>query len=79
VTVDGRWAVIGSPNFDSRSFSLNYEEALAVFDEALVDDLGRSFDEDIARSVELTTAHVDDWSLFARVRNYLALTLRAQL
>lgn len=79
VTVDGRWAVIGSPNFDSRSFSLNYEEALAVYDEELVADLRRSFDEDIARSVELTEAHVDDWSVFARVRNYLALTLRAQL
>jgi cardiolipin synthase len=79
VTVDGQWAIIGSPNFDSRSFSLNYEEALAVNDPTLVAQLRASFDADIARSRQITPKDVDAWPAWVRLRNYLALTLRAQL
>jgi cardiolipin synthase len=79
VTVDGHWAIIGSPNFDSRSFSLNYEEALAVYDPSLVAQLRASFDADIARSKPVTLKDVDAWPPWIRLRNYLALTLRAQL
>jgi len=32
LTVDGQWALVGSPNLDQRSFRLNYELALGVAD-----------------------------------------------
>ncbi len=32
VTVEDQWAVIGSSNFDSHSFELNYKIALAVYE-----------------------------------------------
>lgn len=79
VTVDDTWAVIGSSNFDSRSFTLNYEIAMAVYDRPLVDELRASFDEDLRVSREITLADVEQRSLFARVRNHMALLLRAQL
>lgn len=78
-TVDGQWAVIGSSNFDSRSFELNYEIALAVYDDSLVDALKVSYAQDLAQSREITLEDVEQWSLFARTRNHLALLLREQL
>lgn len=79
VTVDGQWAVIGSSNFDSRSFELNYEIALAVYDDSLVNALDVSFANDLADSREITLDDVEQWSLFARTRNHLAVLLREQL
>ncbi len=79
VTVDDTWAVIGSSNFDSRSFSLNYEIAMAVYDRPFVDELKASFDADLEHSREITLADVEQRSIFARARNHLALLLRDQL
>jgi len=79
MTVDGQWAVIGSSNFDSRSFELNYEIALAVYDDSLVDALKVSYAKDLADAREITLEDVEQWSPFARIRNHLALLLREQL
>ena len=35
VVVDGLWSVVGSTNFDSRSFGINDEVNVAAFDEGL--------------------------------------------
>lgn len=79
VSIDGAWAIIGSANFDSRSFELNYEIALAVQDPAVMGALNESWAADIARSKEVTLAEVDDWSWYARLRDRAALLLREQL
>lgn len=79
VTVDGQWAVIGSSNFDSRSFEPNYEIVLAVFDDPLVDALKVSFANDLADAREISLEDVEQWSWFARVRSHLALLWREQL
>lgn len=79
VTVDDRWALIGSPNFDARSFSLNYEEALVVFDQALVTRLRASAETDLAHSTSVTLADVKAKPWWDWLRNQLALALRSQL
>lgn len=79
VTVDGAYALIGSPNFDTRSFGLNYEEALVVYDSALTQALSRSFEEDLGKAREVTLSEVASWTPWARVGNRLARMLRAQL
>ncbi|MGH8190651.1 MAG: phospholipase D-like domain-containing protein, partial [Rhodanobacteraceae bacterium] len=79
VTVDGAIALIGSPNFDTRSFALNYEEALVVYHEALVQKLDRSFDDDLAKARQVTLDEVRGWSLPARARHRVARFLRAQI
>lgn len=79
VTVDNQWAVIGSSNFDSRSFELNYEIAVAVYDPSLVDALQASYAKDLKNAREITLKEVDAWSPFERARNQLALVLREQL
>ncbi|MBA3564822.1 MAG: cardiolipin synthase B [Gammaproteobacteria bacterium] len=79
VTVDNTWAVIGSSNFDSRSFELNYEIAVAVYDRPFVEALNASYTEDLSESTEITLADVEQWSIFARARDRIALLLREQL
>lgn len=52
--VDGVWSVVGTTNFDHRSFGLNDEVNLAVQDSALAGRLERDFRADIARSREVS-------------------------
>ncbi len=79
MVIDDELALIGSPNFDSRSTELNRELALAVRDQALVEALDASIADDLAHSDQLTLAEVDQWSPLARARNYASRLLREQL
>ncbi|MGH8233416.1 MAG: phospholipase D-like domain-containing protein [Rhodanobacteraceae bacterium] len=79
VTVDGNIALIGSPNFDTRSFGLNYEEALVVYDKSLTQELDRSFDDDLTKARQITLEEVQQWSWLERARHRVARLLRAQL
>ncbi|HJU86133.1 MAG TPA: phospholipase D-like domain-containing protein [Gemmatimonadota bacterium] len=79
VTVDGDWAVVGSANFDNRSFELNYEVMLAIEDSVLVSKLNRSMRADVRESREITLKDVEEWSLLERARNRLATLLREQI
>jgi cardiolipin synthase len=79
VTVDGEYALLGSPNFDTRSFGLNYEEALVVYDRTLTQALNRSFEDDLGKSRQITLDEIESWSPWTRAVNHLARMLRAQL
>jgi cardiolipin synthase len=52
--VDGTWAVVGSTNFDNRSFGLNDEVNLAVRDSSFVERLEHDFVNDLAQSEVIT-------------------------
>jgi len=70
MTVDGVWSVIGSANFDNRSFELNDELTVAVFDRKLAAQLIADFDADAARSKKLDA---DSWrrrSILQKSREY---------
>jgi len=67
VVIDRRWSLVGSANFDNRSFELNDEITVAVDDPALADALTSAFERDLKRSRRLT---VEEWrkrSIFERV------------
>ena len=51
--VDGIWSVVGSANFDNRSFELNDELCVAVDDADLAATLTRDFEADMQRSLKL--------------------------
>jgi len=53
VTVDGRLALVGSANMDIRSFTLNYEASVLIYDPAAAARLEASFDGNIARAREI--------------------------
>jgi cardiolipin synthase len=54
--VDGVWSVIGSANFDNRSFELNDELTVAVYDPELGRALTSDFEADLRKSVSLDAA-----------------------
>lgn len=56
--VDGIWAVLGSTNFDNRSFGLNDEVNIAICDEALAAQLQQDFEKDLNESIEIS---LDAW------------------
>ena len=71
MTVDGRMGMVGSANLDRRSFELNYEVNMAVFDYEFVAELDARQDSYIARAREITLDEVRNWSVFRRLRNNL--------
>ena len=78
LVVDSLWCVVGSTNFDNRSFGLNDEVNLAAFDPQLADRLQQDFVHDLEESVEVT---YDEWkrrSLFERAHEWLGWVLERQ-
>ncbi|MFP5275559.1 MAG: phospholipase D-like domain-containing protein [Acidobacteriota bacterium] len=56
MTVDEQWCVVGSTNFDHRSFALNDEVNMAVLDRELAGVIESDFAEDLKQSRRLTEA-----------------------
>ena len=56
--VDGLWAVVGSTNFDNRSFGINDEVNLAVCDSAFAERLERDMSGDLEQSRRVS---LDEW------------------
>jgi cardiolipin synthase A/B len=54
MSVDGLWVVVGSTNFDSRSFDLNDEVNLAAVDAELAAKIEREFTEDLLQCARIT-------------------------
>ena len=76
--VDGILSIVGSANFDNRSFELNDELNVAVFDRGVASRLREDFDSDVKRSTRLNLetwrsrplhirAREKTWSLFGEV------------
>jgi cardiolipin synthase len=65
--IDDSWSVVGSTNFDHRSFELNDEVNLAVFDPQVAQRLTRDFEDDLAQSKEIT---YEEWRRTSRFRIY---------
>jgi cardiolipin synthase len=66
--IDGVWSVIGSANFDNRSFELNDELTVGVAGTGLAAALTRDFEADMARSARLDAATWGRRSLLEKSR-----------
>jgi cardiolipin synthase len=58
MVVDGLWSIVGSSNFDNRSFGLNDEVNVAFRNDDLAGHLDGDFAEDLAQSRKIT---YEDW------------------
>ncbi|HZK79613.1 MAG TPA: phospholipase D-like domain-containing protein [Humisphaera sp.] len=67
MVVDGLWSVIGSTNFDNRSFGLNDEVNVAVRDLAMAKCLEQDFRRDLQNSAQITYEHWNNRSLKERL------------
>jgi len=71
--VDRLWSVVGSTNFDNRSFGLNDEVNLAVLDARLATLLERDFAADLESARPIT---LDEWRRRSYAERALALGAR---
>ena len=71
MTVDGRWNVVGSTNFDHRSFALNDEVNLAVLDAELAKIIEQDFADDLQQSRPLTLAMLEERTPWGKAEAFL--------
>jgi cardiolipin synthase A/B len=76
--IDGLWSVVGSTNFDNRSFGLNDEINLAARDEGLAARLTEDFTTDLADSHEVSYEQWQRRSIFERIHERLGQVLERQ-
>ncbi|MGZ8832303.1 MAG: cardiolipin synthase [Thermoanaerobaculia bacterium] len=79
MVVDGIWTTIGSSNFDDRSFRLNDEVNVNVYDEAIAKQVETMFFEDVARSTEITPRKWLRRTAFDRLKEAFAGVFKRQL
>ncbi len=79
MVVDGTWAIIGSTNFDRRSFQLNKELNVTVLDARVAARLEAIFRDDLGRSEELTYAKWRGRGPVERLLEWFAVPAKSQL
>ena len=72
VTVDGKVALIGSANMDQRSFAINFEVTLAVYDDPFASELRKLQQTYSDASVDVTKEAWAERSLFTQLINNAA-------
>ena len=78
MTVDGQWSVMGSTNFDHRSFALNEEVNLAVLDRDLAGVIDGDFADDLKQSKPLTLDMLRERTLLGKVEDVLEDVLKSE-
>jgi cardiolipin synthase len=79
MVIDGVWATLGSTNFDRRSFALNDELNLVLFDRAVVGRLVDVFQKDLSRSQRVTYEAWANRGLRAKLLEIFVIPLESQL
>jgi cardiolipin synthase len=77
--VDNLWGVVGSTNFDNRSFGLNDENNLCAYDSRLAQEFERIFKRDLA---DCDCVSFDSWrkrGAWAKTVERLASLLKEQI
>ena len=76
--VDGVWSVVGSTNFDNRSFGINDEVNLAASGHALAQRLSEDFERDLADSRRIS---LEEWKrrpVWERLGEWAGMLLERQ-
>jgi cardiolipin synthase len=79
MVVDGVWGTVGSSNFDNRSFALNQEINVTVYDAPFAGRLEQIFDEDLKFAKPVT---YEDWrsrGISERLLELFAFPIKEQL
>jgi len=71
MTVDGKWLLLGSANWDPRSLTLNFEFNVECYDEKLATKIDGIFYDKIDNAFELSLDEVRSRSIFVIIRNRL--------
>ncbi|MHC5267770.1 cardiolipin synthase [Enterococcus sp. LJL98] len=70
--IDDNLSTFGTMNQDIRSYALNFEVNTFVYNERLTQQLSAQFEQDLTQSIELTTAMIEQQSLWLRFKQAIA-------
>jgi cardiolipin synthase len=79
IVVDGVWSTIGSTNFDNRSFALNQEINLTVYDRGIARRLEEIFHDDLKYSEPISYEQWQARGLFERLIEVFSFPIKEQL
>jgi cardiolipin synthase len=68
MVIDGYLSAMGTANFDERSFELNFEVNVMIYDEAFAEQLRTSFNRDCEQARQL---HAEDWESRSAVKVFI--------
>jgi cardiolipin synthase len=77
--VDGYLTMVGSANFDNRSFRLNDEANLNIYDAGFAGEMTKVFEQDLARSRETTLAQWRNRPWTRKAKDWLSSWTSSQL
>lgn len=79
IVVDGQCSAVGSTNFDDRSFEINDEISLVIYDRDIAAELERTFEEDCQYA---TAVEFEKWKhrpFLHKLRDFFSFALNEQL
>jgi cardiolipin synthase A/B len=79
MVVDGIWSTVGTTNFDSRSFALDEESNICVYDRRLAEKLEAIFEEDLKSCDQIQLEHWRRRSLKTRLFGIACVLLKEQI
>ena len=79
MVVDGVWATVGSTNFDNRSFALNDELNVVLYDPAVVARLAAAFADDLRHARRVTYEAWQARGLRTKLLELFVLPIESQL
>lgn len=79
MVIDRKWCCIGSTNFDLRSFYLNDEVTLGMFDESIAAELVAAYENDAQHARRWTQQAWNERDLWHRCRDWLCALAAPQL
>ena len=79
MVVDGIWSTIGSSNFDDRSFRLNDEVNVNIYDEGIAATMEAMFEDDLAHSREISLGRWYKRPALSRLKENFADLFKRQL
>ena len=77
--LDGEMVSVGSTNFDMRSFELNDEASLNVYDHAFAEQMTRMFEQDLRNSTLYTFRMWQDRPWTQKISELVIAPIRSQL
>ncbi len=78
MVIDHQWSVLGSANFDHRSFALNNEVNMAVLDHSLAATLEEQMAEDLRESCAVTVEQLRNRSLTTKIMDDFSWMIRRE-
>jgi cardiolipin synthase len=79
MVVDGVWATVGSTNFDNRSFALNEELNLTVYDSGIARRLEEAFEQDLKYSRKISYEEWHSRGIGERIYEIFAFPVKEYL